>query len=103
MKKNLIFLAILSITITAFAYVRKPIYTSATAYIETAQVVTAANGTVTNTFGITYASAPKVIVCGFGATTSGTNYVQSVTTSNCVINARDSGVTNNLIVVGTPQ
>lgn len=106
MKKNLFLIVLSLITLSAVALTRKPIYTSGSTpiYIETSRCVTASDGTVTNTFGITYSAAPKVIVSGFGTALAPTNFVKSVTTSNCVINcgASISGITNDLIIIGVP-
>lgn len=64
--------------------------------------VSSSDGTVTNTFGTAFSSAPKIYATQYGTTYSATNAIASITTSNFVIYSKISGVTNDWVAIGAP-
>ena len=71
--------------------------------LTTGRGVSTADGKVTNSFSITYSSAPKVFLQPYGTTYSGTNVVISITESNFVADSRVTGVTNDWYAIGPPS
>lgn len=69
---------------------------------QTNQVVTTADGTVTNTFASAYPAPPVVLITQFGTVNSPTNIVVSVTATEAVINCGKAGVTNNVLAIRPP-
>lgn len=62
--------------------------------------ITAANGTVTNTFPKVYATLPTVTVTQLGTTNSTSNIVTSLTVSNFVYNGGGPNISNMWISAG---
>ena len=102
MKNSLIGFLFCLFLIAAVAASRKPLYADANLYITSGTCVTSSNGTVTNTFPSAYSSAPTIITTQVGTTTTGTNLITSVTTTNFILTTRNTPTTNNWIAIGTP-
>lgn len=71
--------------------------------IDAGSATASADGTVTNTFNVTFSSAPIVVTTPVDATGAIlTNAVHTITTTTCIINVGSSGATVNWIAVGAP-
>lgn len=71
--------------------------------IQSGYVISAADGTVTNTFATAFASRPVVSVTQYGALTATvTNWLVSVTETNFVLSVGAPSRTNFWIAIGTP-
>ncbi len=69
--------------------------------IQSGSVTSSADNTVTNTFSTAFSSAPKVTTTPFNSTTA-TNTVTSVTTSNFVVNVGKASVVVHWFAIGAP-
>lgn len=69
--------------------------------IQSGSVTTSANGTVTNTFGTAFASAPVVVISQTGSACTTTN-ILTVTATGFVYNAGAPSIVVKWIAVGAP-
>lgn len=70
--------------------------------IQSGTCITAADGTVTNTFATAFSAAPTVILTHLGLKLSPTNVVTTTTTTNFIMSAALGDVTNQWIAIGAP-
>ena len=95
-------IVILLLALAVYAQTRQPFYSSAPGMVFSGISVTAADGTVTNTYPTAYSSPPKVVVAQVGSLNSPTNLVVTLTTTNFVYNGGRPSMTNLWISIGTP-
>lgn len=96
-------LGAICVLLIAAGVARQPFYATGPTLVQSGSSVCTTDGTVTNTFTITYSSAPKVVMCptGTGIFTT-TNIVVSITPSNFIARGSIASSTNIWIAVGTP-
>jgi hypothetical protein len=71
--------------------------------IDTGSCVSSGDGTVTQAFAFTFASAPKVFLTQTGTNNwSRTNVAHTITTTNFIVNTTVASVTNQWLAIGAP-
>jgi hypothetical protein len=105
MKKILIGFALATVLFVAVAaVVRGPVTSSADLQIMSGTSVTAADGTITNTFAIAFSAVPNVTCSQQSISSAGsvTNTITGLTTTFFIYSAGKASVTNQWIAVGAP-
>ena len=102
MKKIFLIIGLLAVVFVCMAVVRKPVTSVAEILVQSGSSVTAGDGTVTNTFTITYSAIPNVVASQYGLVVSVTNTVINVTVSGFVYKSALAAVSNQWIAVGAP-
>lgn len=74
--------------------------------IQSGNITSTADGTITNTFAVAFSAVPFVMVgqngYGSGNTNTGTNNISTITTTNFIWNCQKASIPASWIAIGTP-